>query len=417
MSFARTPCSNQGSAGVWILLLIALVALSIYLVKNQPELVNKYLPGIFATPTPKPTPEAAPIAIPEPTPEATPIAIPEPTPEAPPLPAASVAPTPEIFNISTVTLEELPKAVKILTDETFAIADGRGSATARAGTTVAVVSRSGELLQISYLGETKQVSYTKTSLASDVQSARMKNNIPPPSGSENNGVALSVNGQQTAEEVPKSTLETPSQKQKALPTVTKETSQIDLTNLVSAIDLAKYAEDEGKSKAIAYLANKQIKVSGVIEKATLENISSSSDQQIIITLKTEKSLPRIKIWLSPSIARSSSIFKCYSYFPSWWGDYWGGKVEFRQNTTSSIQVRTSYKHTSTSVSSSSGISSYTYTHTDKHSSEWASIFSPGDPMTIEGVLKGISVDVELGGGYLIEQNNLRTNMPVRQYGP
>jgi len=38
-------------------------------------------------------------------------------------------------------------------------------------------------------------------------------------------------------------------------------------------------------------------------------------------------------------------------------------------------------------------------------------------MTIEGVFKGISVDVELGGGYLIEQNNLRTNMPVRQYGP
>ena len=202
MSFGKKPCSNEGSASVWMLLLIALVVLSVYLVKNDPELVNRYLPGVFATPTPKPTPEAVPIAIPEPTPEATPIAIPEPPPEAPPLPAASVAPTPEIFNISTVTVEELPKAVKILTDETFAIAGGRGSATARAGTLVAVVSRSGEFLQISYLDGTKQVSYTKTSLEGDVQSARMKTNIPVPPGPENNGFASSVNGQQTAGEMP-----------------------------------------------------------------------------------------------------------------------------------------------------------------------------------------------------------------------
>ena len=114
---------------------MVLLALMVYLMYGRPEVLNEYLPMLSAEPTP---------------------------------------PVLEKFSILSVPASELPKTLRIVSDETFAIENGKGSVTARAGSRVGVVSRRGEILEISYLGGAKQVHYTKTSLADDVQAARMK---------------------------------------------------------------------------------------------------------------------------------------------------------------------------------------------------------------------------------------------------
>ena len=97
MSFARKFRAEAGQAWVWALLIIALLALSFYLVSQRPELVNKYVPGLLATPTPKPTPAPTPEPTPEATPEPTPAPTPPPTPEPAPAatPVAENTPAPE----------------------------------------------------------------------------------------------------------------------------------------------------------------------------------------------------------------------------------------------------------------------------------------------------------------------------------
>jgi hypothetical protein len=166
MKFEKKHRSRAGKAVVWILLIIALVGVAVYLAKKRPELVNVYIPGLLATPTPSPVPTP---------PSDTPVTTPEETPpEATPTPSTAMAPDPEKFNISSMAASEMPKTLTIVSAETFEIANGKGSATARAGTVVDVVSRSGEILEISYLGGSKPIHYTKTSLANDVQSARSK---------------------------------------------------------------------------------------------------------------------------------------------------------------------------------------------------------------------------------------------------
>lgn len=404
MKFDKKQGSKAGSSSIWVLLLIALAVVAVYLVKNRPETVNRFIPGLLATPTPAPAPEAATAATPEPTP-GTPASVSAPV-------SASVPPAPEVFNITTMTVSELPRTVRILSDENFIIAGGRGSTTARAGTLVSVAARSGEMLTIGYLGGLKQVSYKKTSLENDVQSARMKNiaatNLSTPSSAnEKSSGTLPLNAR--PESVPATrqappVVSAPQQESPKSP----EPLPPDISGVMSATELARFA-DADKAGAIAFLTDKQIKVFGTIEKAALDNVASSTDKQVIVTLATSQGLPKVKIRLSPSIAKNPAVFGYYSNFPSWWSGYWGGKVEFQQNTSRSVQVRASYKHTYTSTSTGS-VSQSTY----KHSTEWSPIFSPGDPMTVEGIFKGIGLDVELGGAYLIDPQNSgnRTPHPV-----
>jgi hypothetical protein len=46
---------------------------------------------------------------------------------------------------------ELPKKVKLIEPVKFSIADGKGKITARAGTAVDLISRSGSTLRVKYL--------------------------------------------------------------------------------------------------------------------------------------------------------------------------------------------------------------------------------------------------------------------------
>jgi hypothetical protein len=167
MKFERKNRPQAGKSVVWLLLVIALLVLSIYLIFQRPELVNVYIPGLLATPTPAP-------ALAPTTPSDEPGTMPETAPEATPPPSASMDTSPGKFNISSLAASEMPKTLRIASAETFEIANGKGSATARAGTVVDVVSRAGEILEISYLGGSKPIHYTKTSLANDVQAARSK---------------------------------------------------------------------------------------------------------------------------------------------------------------------------------------------------------------------------------------------------
>jgi hypothetical protein len=84
----------------------------------------------------------------------------------------SATATPEPFDIASVGNAELPKKVTLLTDQIFSIADGAGHATGRSGAPVDLISKSGEVLEVAYLGARKKIPYKETSFASDIQSAR-----------------------------------------------------------------------------------------------------------------------------------------------------------------------------------------------------------------------------------------------------
>ncbi|MEI6278497.1 MAG: hypothetical protein WCQ16_03810 [Verrucomicrobiae bacterium] len=125
MKFEKTNHLMAGKAGVGILLVIVLAALSGYLVIGRPDLAKKYLPGLLA----KPTPEATPVATP--TPEATPVAEATPAPEAP-LDFAEVAATRTLW----------PKQVALVQQTSFPlIYNGKvvGQAPAPVGTLLQVV--------------------------------------------------------------------------------------------------------------------------------------------------------------------------------------------------------------------------------------------------------------------------------------
>ncbi|MFA7343015.1 MAG: hypothetical protein WC003_01805 [Terrimicrobiaceae bacterium] len=91
----RLLYSRSGNAAVWVILIIAIVALLVYLLGSRPDLVNTYLPGLFPTPTPQATPTPTPEPVPEPTPTPTPTPIPTPTPAPTPVPAPVAEATPE----------------------------------------------------------------------------------------------------------------------------------------------------------------------------------------------------------------------------------------------------------------------------------------------------------------------------------
>ncbi len=160
----------------------------------------------------------------------------------------------------------------------------------------------------------------------------------------------------------------------------------------SAFDLAIECKSD-RADFLARRKGKSIRVFGAIEKATLETMSGSSERQPVITLSTESGMPRIKVRLSPSIAKSNTIINDYKYFPSWFYGYYGRKLEFRQSGMNQLEVRASYKRSSTYSAGSSSSS--------KHSSDWSPIFSVGDAMTVEGFIKGVGVDIEIDGAVLI----------------
>ena len=89
------------------------------------------------------------------------------------IPPTSPAPsTPPPIDISTVTASEAPKKVALKSGEAFSVANGTGQITAPAGSVVDVVARSGDTLRLSFLGGSKDIHYSKTSFAAEVQAAR-----------------------------------------------------------------------------------------------------------------------------------------------------------------------------------------------------------------------------------------------------
>lgn len=137
-------------------------------------------PQSSATPSPQAT--AQPTHTPAVAPSATPsVATPEPAqspqtaaPKTSPVTRAT-SPTPAstpAFDTSTVTAIETPKKVALKSAEEFPVASGTGLVTVPPGKLVDVVSRSGDMLRLSYMGGSKDVHHSKTNFAADVQSAR-----------------------------------------------------------------------------------------------------------------------------------------------------------------------------------------------------------------------------------------------------
>jgi hypothetical protein len=165
--------------------------------------------------------------------------------------------------------------------------------------------------------------------------------------------------------------------------------------VLSALELSKEAKED-RTTFLTKHKGQQIKIFGLVEKATIENMAGGAETQPVITLATTTGLPKVRVRLSPSIAKDMTIINDYKYFPAWFYGYYGRKVEFRQSGMNQIQVRASYKSNS-SYSNGTSLSS-------KHNTDWSPIFSPGDPMTVEGFVKGIGVDIELEGAFLVAPN-------------
>ena len=97
---------------------------------------------------------------------------PEPA-ETPTSTRAASNPPQAAFDIATVIDTELPKQVILKSAEEFSAPSG-GHVTVPAGTRVDVVSRSGTMLRLRFVGSQKDVDYTKTTFLDDVQSARAR---------------------------------------------------------------------------------------------------------------------------------------------------------------------------------------------------------------------------------------------------
>jgi hypothetical protein len=147
MKRERKFCSEAGKARIFLLLIMALVALSVYLIYERPELVDKFLPGLSVMPKP------APLTMPEPTAPATPITTPEATSEPTPMPEAAPVATPVAVTTSlsesqldfakiAATPALWPKQVALLQETSFPlIYNGKvvGHAPAPVGTLLQVV--------------------------------------------------------------------------------------------------------------------------------------------------------------------------------------------------------------------------------------------------------------------------------------
>ena len=170
----------------------------------------------------------------------------------------------------------------------------------------------------------------------------------------------------------------------------------------TALELAQ-KQKEDRNGLISQFKGKEIKVSGQIEKATLEKLNGTSIIMPILRLATAQGMPNVIIKLNPKIATSPAALKAYHQLPTWWGGYeYSSKVEFRQSTSDSIQVRSTYK-SSTTYSSGSYYGSYKYE--SKRSSDWVQLFSPGDRVAVEGILKGAGLNIEIEDATLIAPTN------------
>jgi hypothetical protein len=116
---------------------------------------------------------AASISTPVSTREKTPIA-PSPLPSADHRPEVAVSPPrPETLEPNPISIEavldsELPTKVTLIAPVEFRIANGKGKVTARAGTTVDLISRKGSTLSVKYLDAKEDIQFTQTSLLEDV---------------------------------------------------------------------------------------------------------------------------------------------------------------------------------------------------------------------------------------------------------
>ena len=131
MKIRRYRGSIKAETGRWILVILALIGLSYYLVKQRPELINQFIPGAIATPTPEPTPAPTPepTATPTPTPSPTPEPVvetptPTPTPEPTATPVVVATPTPEeLLDFATIATNPAfwPKQVTLLQKTAFSL--------------------------------------------------------------------------------------------------------------------------------------------------------------------------------------------------------------------------------------------------------------------------------------------------------
>ena len=148
----------------------------------------------------------------------------------------------------------------------------------------------------------------------------------------------------------------------------------------TALELAQ-KQKEDRNGLISQFKGKEIKVSGQIEKASLEKVNGTSITVPVLRFATAQGMPNVIIKLNPKIATS---------------------VEFRQSTSDSIQVRSTYK-SSTTYSSGSYYGSYKYE--SKRSSDWVPLFSPGDRVAVEGIFKGAGLNIEIEDATLIDPKN------------
>lgn len=168
-------------------------------------------------------------------------------------------------------------------------------------------------------------------------------------------------------------------------------SQLDLSRPVPSTELSAYVKTD-KTAASSELRGKRFVVRGVITAARMET-NPGGGQSPVLTLEGAPNAPRVKVRLSPTIGRSREVFKNYTFFPDWFYDYYGKKLDFRNAGADRIEVRATAMRVVTWNDGSS--SKY------RESSDWSPLFSPGDPVVIEAAFKGAFMDIEMEGGFLI----------------
>ena len=89
------------------------------------------------------------------------------------VPLPPVIPKPPAFDIRKISPAEMPKRAVLTLEQSFPIANGKGSAKAMPGAEVAILALDGELVEAAYLDGKAKIPYRNTNIEDQITKARL----------------------------------------------------------------------------------------------------------------------------------------------------------------------------------------------------------------------------------------------------
>lgn len=170
---------------------------------------------------------------------------------------------------------------------------------------------------------------------------------------------------------------------------------LDVSKVLTSVEIAQaFKTDREAAKQL--FTGKRIKISGVLESASLETQSTGGNKIPVLSYRTAQGLPRVKVRMSPSVANGDAFFQKFrSHIPDWW---WGASrnIDFRMNGTDQVQARAVYDRSYRTTYSDG----YSSTTRHKTNTDWFTIFGPGEPINVEATFHGLYMDVEFNNGLI-----------------